>query len=205
MTIGSKANGAMALLLMGIAGCSANSSGSAPPAVDPTAAAAKAIQEYDKNGDAKLSEAELAACPAILSIREQYDTDKDGQVSQAELEERLKQLYALPVSFVDVRCDVTSGGQPVTGAEVIFTPEPFLAESIQAATGITDSNGVAKPSVSKEYLPEKLQQMEMMQVGLYNVEIKSAGQPANGGKKFGFEVDPARRGGTTASFDLRAK
>jgi hypothetical protein len=193
----------LALPVCGLAGC--GFSGPArvmPPNVDPNSAAAEAISLYDSDADGRLSESELSASPALYQARERYDTDGDRSVSESEIAARFEQLYNRPVGFTGVSCTVTRGGVPLPDAEVRFLPEPFLAEAIHPASGATDQRGSARPGVAAEYLPENLRHVPMMQVGLYRVEIEHPSVPTDRSRPLGFEVDPSRRDGTSATFDL---
>src|SRR5687767_11753384 len=64
------------------------------PKVDPRAAAAEAMQQYDKDSDGRLNDSEVAACPAINRVRSRYDTNGDGQISAEEITQRLEQIYS---------------------------------------------------------------------------------------------------------------
>jgi hypothetical protein len=189
------------LLLFG--GCgSRGGSRAAPPKVDPRAAAAEAIRLYDKNGDGSLDELETGACPAIKRAREGYDKDGNGKISQDEISQHLESIYSVGVGLLEVQCTVLRNGRPLSGATVRFIPEPFLGGDLQTAIATTDADGVAIPSIPAEKLPGRLRNASLMQVGLYRVEIEHPTLSADHTKGLGFEVDPTRRGGTTASFDL---
>ncbi|HJQ80299.1 MAG TPA: hypothetical protein VJ828_10105 [Lacipirellulaceae bacterium] len=172
------------------------------PSVDAHSAAAEAIEQYDKDGDAHLNDAELAACPAINNVRQRYDKDGDRQVSEEEIAQRLEQLYSTGTGLLEVRCTVTRGGRPLANATVRFVPEPFLADALQTATGTTDSSGLAMPGISADQLPENLTSAQLMQVGLYRVEIEHPTISPSGSKPLGFEVDPSSRDGTMAQVNL---
>jgi hypothetical protein len=172
------------------------------PSVDPQGAAAAAIQEYDKDGDGRLNESELAASPAIANARAHYDKDGDKSISQEEIAQHFEQMFSAGVGLTQVPCTVTRGGRPLSGATVKFVPEAFLGESVQPASGTTDASGATSPSVAPEHLPENLQSAKLMQVGVYRVEIEHPSIAAGSSKPLGFEVDPSRRDGTTARFNL---
>jgi hypothetical protein len=174
----------------------------APPKVDPRAAAAEAIRLYDANGDGSLDEAELGACPAMKQARERFDKDGNGRISQEEITQQLQNIYSSAVGLLEVHCTVLRNGRPLAGATVRFIPEPFLGDDLQTAIGTTDADGVAVPSIPAEHLPDRLRKAPLMQVGLYRVEIEHPSLAADQAKGLGFEVDPTRRGGTAARFDL---
>src|SRR4051794_9944277 len=78
-------------LICALVGCG-GSSVPAPPSISADDVAAKAIKQYDKNGDGVLDAAELEECPAIKGALKVIDTNKDGKVSAAELEARLAKM-----------------------------------------------------------------------------------------------------------------
>lgn len=61
-------------------------------------------------------------------------------------------------------CAVLMNGQPLTGAEVTFEPEPFLGEVIKPATGTTERTGIARMTIGGVTPPS-------MMVGYYKVRI----------------------------------
>jgi hypothetical protein len=185
------------------AGCtSLDSSRVAPPSVDPQAAAAEAIRLYDTNTDGALDESELRACPAMHSVRNLYDGDGNGQVSEEEIARHIEGIVSSGVSMTEVQCTVTRGGRALADATVRFVPETFLGDAVQPATATTDSEGVATPRIAADQLPEQLRHAPLMQVGIYRVEIEHPQLKATDAKPLGVEVDPTRRDGTTARFDL---
>jgi hypothetical protein len=170
------------------------------PKVDAQSAAAEAIRLYDKDQDANLNEAELAACPAITIAR--YDANRDRRVSQEEIAQRLQQIYAAGIGVMEVHGSVTRGGRPLEGATVKFVPEPFLGDAIQPASGTTDASGAVNPTIPVDQLPQNLRGVSLMQAGLYRVEIEHPSLSGAANKPLGFEVDPTNRGGNTAQFNL---
>jgi hypothetical protein len=93
-------------------------------------------------------------------------------------------------------------GQPLSGATMRFVPESFLGAAVESAVATTDSNGGASPSIPDDRLPAGLQGLNMMQVGVYRVEIEHPALAGEDIKPLGFEVDPTRRDGTAARFEL---
>jgi hypothetical protein len=172
------------------------------PKVDPQAAAAAALEAYDKDADRKLNESELAACPAIQRARAHYDKDSDRMVSEEEIAKHLEEVLASGAGLLEVKCTVTRGGLPLPGATVRFVPEPFLGDAVQPAVGTTDPSGIASLSLAPEQLPENLRSAQLMQVGIYKVEIEHPSLPANAQRPLGFEVDPTLREGSAVRFNL---
>jgi hypothetical protein len=172
------------------------------PKIDPQAAAAEAMRAYDTSGDGQLDATELNASPALKSTLKYVDKDSDGKIATAELQARLEQLFAMPVTFTDVQCIVTRGGRPLTSAEVRLVPEPFLGEALHEATATTDEQGAAQPGVATEHLPPEMHELKVMQVGLYRVEVKHPSIKDAEKQVIGAEIDPARRGGTAVTVEL---
>jgi hypothetical protein len=172
------------------------------PAVDPAAAAAKAIELYDKDGNAALNQTELAASPGILAALARYDTDGNREVSKAEIELRMKSMFSSSgAPWIAVQCQIMQNGRPLSGATVRFVPEPFLADSLQPASGVTDAEGYVNPKVAEEELPEDQKSLSIMQPGVYRVEVDHA-SVKKPHKLLGCEVDYLARGGTAMVLKL---
>lgn len=171
------------------------------PTVDPSAAAARAIEQYDRNADGRLDETELAACPGLLAVKTRYDSNKDGAISADEIAAVLKSMYGVGVGLTSVNCTVLRGGQPLVGATVKFVPEPFLGGTITPAAGTTNANGLATVAIPDDQLPANQRGLRSMQPGIYRVEIShpSIKQPI---QPQGCEVNPAVRGGTNVTIRL---
>ena len=178
----------------------------APPTVDTVAASAKAIELYDTDGDSSLSKEELEACPGLLSGLPLFDADRDGKINQDEIQKRLDILFMSGVGLTSVNCTVRKGGAPVPGVWVSFVPEEFLGDSLQIAMGLTDRGGNAKLAVADENLPDSQQGLNMMQVGIYRVEITTGpDQIAKTRQIPGFVVDPTSRAGGNKVFDITSR
>lgn len=173
----------------------------AMPSVDPTAAAEQAIEQYDHNHNGSLDEIELAGSPGIFAVRDRYDADGNREISEAEIASRLTAIYAGGTPWVSADCLVLQGGRPLAGAAVHLVPEPFLQDAIQPAIGTTDARGHTTPAAADEKLPENMRGLQIIQPGIYRVDIKhpSIKLPA---KSLGCEIDPVSRGGTTPVFKL---
>jgi hypothetical protein len=178
-----------------LSGCGRGSGPGRASDVDPTEAAEKAIELYDKDGSGTLGELELAASPGILALREKYDTDGDQQVSEDEIAARLESMFPAGTGWLTVTSQVLQGSRPLVGAKVRFVPEPFLNDALQPATGTTDNQGRVIPAVADEQLPSDLKGLTVMRLGIYRVEVEhpSVKQPH---KAIGCEISNLERGGT---------
>jgi hypothetical protein len=189
-------------LVATVVGCSPSGQSAVDiPHVDPAAAAEKAIELYDRSGDGSLDQAELAACPGILTGRNRYDTDGDQKISREEIAARIGAIFAGGVGLTPVSCRVFAGGQPLAGAVVRFVPEEFLGDALKPAVGTTDADGLALIAIPDDQLPADQAGLQSMQPGVYRVEIKQAGI-AESAKPLGCEIDPTARGGTELLFRL---
>jgi hypothetical protein len=73
-------------------------------------------------------------------------------------------------ALASVRCQVTLDGRPLTDAQVVFEPEPFLGEEIKRATGKTNQLGDAAPTIADEDKPDP-NLPGGVHFGLYKVRI----------------------------------
>jgi hypothetical protein len=171
------------------------------PSIDPSAAAKKAIELYDKNGDGSIDEMELAAGPGIYAARDRYDADGNHEITKDEIAAHLTSLYASGTPWVSAVCQVYQGGRPLSGATVRFVPEPFLKDVITPASGITDDQGRTIPAVIDAELPADKRGLRIIRPGPYRVQIEhpSVKQSA---ASLGCEIDPMSRGGTQLMFRL---
>jgi hypothetical protein len=178
-----------------VSGCGSGSGASDMPDVSPSAAAEQAIELLDKNGSGSLDEQELAACPGILAMREQYDADGNREISEEELSARFEAIYRGGTSWVSATCLLLQGNRPLGGAKVRFVPEAFLGDALPPATGTTDSQGRVTPAVADDQLPPEFKGAQAMRLGIYRVEVEhpSIKQPH---KALGCEISNLVRGGT---------
>ena len=137
-----------------------------PVASEPADAARKAMQIYDKNGDGSLDQAELRSALALNAARDRIDGDGNGEITQDEIEKRLS-TYREMSDFVATTIQVVRDGQPVTGARVTLTAEPFLGENYQVFSGETDEGG------SVMVAPPSGEMAGILPTGLYHVRIES--------------------------------
>jgi hypothetical protein len=187
-------------------GCSGGPARIPAPEIDPQAAADQAIDLYDKNGDTRLDNAELAACPGIREMLSLYDQDGSGSVDREEIVQRLSGLLQNRIGLTQLRTRVTYRGRPLSGATVVFDPESYLGEEIQPAKGTTDAHGSAQMSVATEHLPEHVQNMRLVHCGTFKVRIThpqiKLPPMYNTETTLGYET---RLGDPFASFSLTAK
>jgi hypothetical protein len=131
--------GIMGASLAAILGCS----GSAVSQVrtgTPQEAAAKAFEIYDADSDGKLADDELQKCLSIASALDRIDSNRDSAVDLAEMEARFAAHDELAdlVGF-DIR--ITSKQEPLVGATITYTPEPFMGEGKQNYVGTSTDGG----------------------------------------------------------------
>ncbi len=158
------------LVFVAMAGCG-DPSALRPPDVDPAAAAAAAMEQYDTNGDGLLSAGELESCPGLAKMIKAYDSDTDGSISEAELASRIQQFVSSGAALVPMSVNVLLNKRPLSGATVRFVPESYYGGAIKAAVGTTASSGAARMAVPAEDLPENQQNLKAIQFGTYRVEI----------------------------------
>lgn len=158
----------MMFVLLICSGCMGGPSRVHPVDFDPDDSTARAMEEYDTNGDGILADEELDASPPLKSAINQIDTDKDGKISEQELLARLDQWDERRTAVITTSVTVLSQGRPLAGATVTFDPEPFLGESFVQATGETDQYGQVSPSVADK---ERFGGFGGIPPGLYRVRV----------------------------------
>ncbi len=109
--------------------------------------------------------------------------------------------------MTSVRAFVTRDGKPLANVRVRYVPEDFLQDAVQAAEGVTDQNGVAKPSVPADKLPADLSGVAVMQQGYYRVELNAPdgsipSDYSGASSPLGHAVDTTIRGGMNAEFKV---
>ncbi len=170
-----------------------------PPDVNADEAAAAAVLEYDEDSDGQLSADELKNLPAIKLAN--VDSDNDGRLSAGELAARLRQWTEGRAGILSFHGVVTLDGSPLSDAEVLFEPEPFLGDAVKPAKGTTNRGDVIL-KIDPELLPADQRTLRGVHPGLYKVRITHKGMkiPAryNTETVLGQEILPGTSGGKFA-------
>lgn len=159
------------------AGCKGSTRFEAPP-IDASAATDRAFAEYDSNHDGFLDETELMRCPALAGSLDDLDRDHDKRVSRAELKAVLASCREDGIGLVERVCTVRLDDAPLSGAQIVLEPEPFLGSAVKPAQGKTDDRGRARMQMEGASQPG-------CQVGFYRVRITKT-------EKSGREIVPDR-------------
>ncbi|HJQ78896.1 MAG TPA: hypothetical protein VJ828_03025 [Lacipirellulaceae bacterium] len=158
------------MLLTTIAGCG-GSVASQLPSIDPAQNASKAMELYDANGDGKLVRDELRECPSLVFAMQRIDQNSDGAIAADELVARFEALDThSDIKVLDLT--VSLKRKPLGGANITFTPEPFMGEGLQSYSGMTSEQGrceLVGSEVDLYGLP----------VGYYKVDIVHQGHGIN--------------------------
>ena len=158
-------------VILVLVGCARTPDRFEAPAVNPSNAAAQAMELYDSNGDGALDGNELKKCPGLLLKRGEYDADGDESLNQSEIEGGISKLFGRGTGGTQLRCFVLYKGRPLSGANVVMEPEPYLGEAVQTATGTTDGAGTAQLAIPAEYLPSHLQRVKAVHYGTFKFRI----------------------------------
>jgi hypothetical protein len=178
------------------AGCGGSNAPLSTPSYDPDEMAQAALTQLDKNGNGTIEGAELDACPGLKGSLDLIDTNKDKKLSLEELKARFDQYKSLGAGAVGYAVTVTLDGQPLAGATITFTPEPFMGKAVGEVTARTEANGgVNTFQVDGNPQPG-------LPSGVYRVSVTREGGtlPAryNTQTTLGCEVFGASRGGSTS-------
>jgi len=196
-------------MLIATSGCFSHTTRVSAPRINASAAAAKAMELYDKNNDGSLDKKELEACPGMLAAIKEYDTDGNQQISRDEIAARITAWKATSAAMLTVDCRVTLDGRPLTNASIKFVPEPYLEDALHPGSGVTGENGTTSISIAPEDLPKDLKRLRAMNAGTYKVEITHPTTviPEKYNKKttLGREVSKQTTASTHEVFDLTTK
>jgi hypothetical protein len=152
-------------------GCTSRPSAVVGPGIDPEAAAGRAMQQYDKDGDSTLSKIELEACPGLLRAFTQIDQDGNSVITEQEIADRIKTWATSRINMAGLYCKITFNGKPLSDARIKFVPENFLEPELKVAQGITRSDGRASIKCNDDELPASNRGTGAMYLGLYRIEI----------------------------------
>jgi hypothetical protein len=139
------------------------------PAYDPSGAASRAMELYDKNGDGLIAEEELEIAVGLKAGIKNIDTNEDGKISADEIAARVAVWEKMAIGLMRVSCEVTLDNVPLDGATVTFEPEEFLGGAIQEAVSVSRL-GSASPIIPVENRSSP-DVPPGIQVGLYKVKI----------------------------------
>jgi len=129
------------------------------------------MELYDTNHDGKLGQEELTKCPGVLISLGKYDTNNDKSIDQDEFRTRLVNLLKNGAGATQLSCVVSYQGKALSGAKVVFEPEPYLGNEIQAAEGLTNNGGMTDVGMSPDKAPAAFKSMKLIQYGTYKVRI----------------------------------
>jgi len=161
---------AVSALLGVVVGCSNSPPAFESPNIDAAAATEKAFELYDKNGDLQLDEQELTACPGVLAVVSEYDAAGDKQISKDEMIARIEEWSESP-PMMSLDCRVTLAGRPLAGATVAFDPEPYLADDLPPARGVTNASGSAAIGIPADKLDRRHRGVVAFNPGVYKIRI----------------------------------
>jgi hypothetical protein len=137
-----------AAAIVAVAGCSQRPSRLVPPDVSSNAGSS-AIEKFDADKNGSLDGKELGASPALKSAVARIDKDGDAKLTAAEIDERIQTWRDSRVALTSVMVTVRLDGRPLVGADVSFEPEPILGDEIEVAKGTTNDQGMARIRVSE--------------------------------------------------------
>lgn len=176
--------------VLGLLGCGPNIP--TPPAISPEEVAARAIKQYDTNGDGVLDASELERCPALKTRIK----SPNGKITAQQIADRLTKMVESNLARMSLTCKVLLNDQPLEGATVRLVPEQFMGEQFQPAVGTTNPDGIAMMKAADG-------SKDGVQWGYYRIEVSkknSAGKetlPAryNTATTLGWEIAQDMRGG----------
>jgi hypothetical protein len=160
--------------LICLAGCSKTPKSYAPQ-IDADAAGKTALEQYDVNGDGKISGPELDRAASLKSNLEKIDTDNDKALTAEEIATRIRfwQSDKLYSSRAPIHLLVYHNRKPLAGAEVKLVPEKFLGDTMKIARGKTEFSGSAILRCAGDGPDDP----PGVGPGFYRVEITKPGEP----------------------------
>jgi hypothetical protein len=179
---------ALVVCLLVLSGCSQAPRAVTHPVASGSTCAAEALKLYDKNGDSALDGDELKACPGLQAAVERVDTDHDRKLSAEEIAKRIDDLRSSTAVVITAIVAVRRGGAPLSGAQIVVEPEPFMEGLPMPAVAVTDDRGEVS-------LAGQNAKFSGLYCGMYRVRVSKQQQ--------GRETIPARYNTeTTLGFEL---
>lgn len=151
------------------AGCAGGPARVTAPRIDASWAASAAIRLCDRDGNGTVSPSEAAASPGLAAAFERIDTNQDKSLSATEITARIADWANHGVGIVAQPVQITWNGKPLAGGRVELVPEPYLNRWLKPAGSAIAPNGMCRPSLPPEDLPQGLR--TGMHCGLYTVRI----------------------------------
>ena len=152
------------------------------PELVPADVARRAMDEYDKNHDGKISGEEVKASPALQEAMETMDVGHEGALTEAKIAERVRKWLQATTVVTAPLVSVSLDNQPLEGATVTFEPETFMGPAYKPTSAVTDKTGMCRPAGDDPQFPG-------LHPGLYRVRISK--------KVNGQESIPARYNAST--------
>jgi len=90
----------------------------------------------------------LNKCPGLKCALAQVNTSGGDNVDAEMIAARIKEWQRTRLGRMSLGCTVLRNGKPLEGATVKFVPEKFLGPNMKVATGKTNGDGVARPSIA---------------------------------------------------------
>ncbi|QDT69447.1 EF hand [Planctomycetes bacterium MalM25] len=191
------------LVLLAAVGCGSGPAAPRLPSVDANSAASDAMRLYDRNGDGTLDADERVASPALAKAARSIDSDGNGSIDQREICAYIESWKESGTALVDVIAEVVLDGAPLTDAELIVEPEPFLGDAYSIARSSTDASGLATFVGAHPQLPG-------LPVGFYRVRVSkkdAAGReriPASYNDATELGIVVAANAGNHSRFELKS-
>jgi hypothetical protein len=132
------------------------------------AAGKAAMEQYDTDKDGKVAGDELQAAASLQAALKNLDTNGDLAVSAEEVTARIQDWQDSKIGLMPVACTITFQGKPLADAVVVFEPESFLGETLEACEGKTNQYGRANLRI-----PSSERKLPGGAPGLYKIKITS--------------------------------
>ena len=128
--------------------------------------ASDTIAQYDADNNGTLSKAE---CKGSGFDFPKWDANSNGNLDKQEIVARLQLYQDNGAGLLEMTCKVLWNNRPLENGIVVFEPEPFLGDSIEAAEGIIDLDGWASPSIPEVVAEDPV--LTGVRPGLYKIRI----------------------------------